>query len=41
MFVSLVCVAMLGRVRADEIIVNRHFKGDMFTKWGKSNHGSI
>ena len=37
MFVTLVCVAMLGRVRAEEVIVNRHFKGDMFSKRGKSN----
>ena len=37
MFVLLVCLAILGRVRAEEIIVNRHFKGDMFSKRGKSN----
>ena len=43
MLVLLVCVAILGRVMAEEIIVNRHFKGDMFTfsKQGKSNQGSI
>ena len=35
MSVLLVCVAILGRVRAEEIIVNRHFKGDMFSKRGK------
>ena len=33
----LVSVAILGRVRAEEITVNRHFKGDMFSKRGKSN----
>ena len=37
MIVLLVCVAILGEVRAEEIIVNRHFKGDMFSKRGKSN----
>ena len=37
MFVLLVCVAILGGVRAEEIIVKRHFKGDMFSKQGKSN----
>jgi hypothetical protein len=36
MFVLLVSAAILGRVRAEEIIVNRHFKGDMFSKQGKS-----
>ena len=35
MFLSLVSVAILGGVRPDEIIVNRHFKG--FSKRGKLN----
>jgi len=29
---SLVCVTILGRVVAEDLIVNRHFKGDMFSK---------
>jgi hypothetical protein len=37
MFLLLVSVAILGRARAEEIIVNRHFKGDMFNKRGKLN----
>ena len=37
MFVSLVSVAILGGVTAEEIIVNRHFKGDLFSKLGKLN----
>ena len=37
MFLSLVSVAIFGRIRAEEIIVNRHFKGDLFSKRGKSN----
>ena len=37
MLVLLVCLAILGGVRAEEIIVKRHFKGDLFSKRGKSN----
>ena len=37
MIVLLVFVAILGRVRTKEIIVNRHFKGDMFSKQGRLN----
>ena len=32
---SLFCVTILGRVMADEFLVNRHFKGDMFSKQGE------
>ena len=35
MLVLLVCAAILHRVRAEEIFVNRHFKGDMFSKQGE------
>jgi hypothetical protein len=37
MFLSFVCLAILDGIRTEEIIVNRHFKGDMFSKRGKSN----
>ena len=37
MFLLIVIVAILGRVRTKEIIVNRHFKGDMFSKPGNLN----
>ena len=36
MFHFLVCATILSyRVMADGLIVNRHFKGDMFSKDGK------
>ena len=34
---SLVSVTILGGVMAGELIVNRHFKGDMFSMQGKLN----
>ena len=35
LFRSLVSVTILGRVMAEEFLVNRHFKGDMFSKQGE------
>lgn len=32
---SLVSMTILGRVMAEEFLVNRHFKGDMFSKQGE------